>query len=311
MLHYLDFILVILLSAAAFLCVTAYRNTGRRAFCVAAAYFLVLLAIEFIHHDRELNGVLYRFLLSSYKAAVLPTALCYTAAAALLAELAATLYHAEGHTLTLICLIFFPIWFLNVSLHNGAYLVNTWLFITPYQIYTLALSLFYLWRMKRGGTQAARGTRALLLLTAVFSVLIAAEDSLVTWYPELLPIKALSSTPRNFAENILQIIYAIAAICLCMAALSATPHEARSQESNAIDHAAFIDAYAAQIGLSARERDVLRLLQEGKNNQDICQELSLSIGTVKAHTHNIFQKADCTSRAELTESFAAFVRARQ
>jgi DNA-binding NarL/FixJ family response regulator len=42
--------------------------------------------------------------------------------------------------------------------------------------------------------------------------------------------------------------------------------------------------------LTARERDVLALMAEGRSNHGICQKLYLSPKTVEGHVHNIFGK---------------------
>lgn len=51
-------------------------------------------------------------------------------------------------------------------------------------------------------------------------------------------------------------------------------------------------------GLSAREREVLALLAEGKTNRAIAAELFLSEKTVARHVSNIFTKLDLASRTE-------------
>jgi non-specific serine/threonine protein kinase len=53
-------------------------------------------------------------------------------------------------------------------------------------------------------------------------------------------------------------------------------------------------------GLSARELDVLRLVAEGKSNQEIGEALSISPRTVGAHLGNIFGKLGVNSRAAAT-----------
>ena len=48
--------------------------------------------------------------------------------------------------------------------------------------------------------------------------------------------------------------------------------------------------------LTARECDVLKLMAAGLNNQEIAQELVLSLGTVKFHVSNVYQKLGVDSR---------------
>ena len=51
--------------------------------------------------------------------------------------------------------------------------------------------------------------------------------------------------------------------------------------------------------LSVRERDVLRLLALGLTNQQIAQELVVSVRTVEGHRSHLMAKLGATSRAEL------------
>jgi DNA-binding NarL/FixJ family response regulator len=51
--------------------------------------------------------------------------------------------------------------------------------------------------------------------------------------------------------------------------------------------------------LTTREREVLQLLAEGKNNKDVATLLNLSLYTVETHRSNIFQKLNLHSGAEL------------
>ena len=51
--------------------------------------------------------------------------------------------------------------------------------------------------------------------------------------------------------------------------------------------------------LTTREREVLQLLAEGKNNKEAASVLNLSLYTVETHRSNIFQKLNLHSGAEL------------
>lgn len=50
--------------------------------------------------------------------------------------------------------------------------------------------------------------------------------------------------------------------------------------------------------LSERELEVLRLFAEGLSNQEIADKLIISVGTVKAHSSNIYRKLDVRNRAQ-------------
>jgi DNA-binding NarL/FixJ family response regulator len=57
--------------------------------------------------------------------------------------------------------------------------------------------------------------------------------------------------------------------------------------------------------LTDREREVLELIAQGKNNQAIANELVLSLKTVRNHVSNVFNKLQVTDRA------GAIVKARE
>ena len=51
--------------------------------------------------------------------------------------------------------------------------------------------------------------------------------------------------------------------------------------------------------LTARERDVLELLQDRRTNPEIPEELSIGIETVRTHARNVYRKLGVPSRREL------------
>jgi LuxR family maltose regulon positive regulatory protein len=59
------------------------------------------------------------------------------------------------------------------------------------------------------------------------------------------------------------------------------------------------DEHAAPLiePLSAREREVLQLLEKGLSNREVAEHLVISLSTVKSHTASIFTKLDVHSRA--------------
>ena len=50
--------------------------------------------------------------------------------------------------------------------------------------------------------------------------------------------------------------------------------------------------------LSEREIEVLALFAEGLSNQEVAEKLIISLGTVKAHSSNIYRKLDASNRAQ-------------
>ncbi len=62
-------------------------------------------------------------------------------------------------------------------------------------------------------------------------------------------------------------------------------------------------APAVQIELTAREREILRLIGQGLTNQQIAAQLTLEVGTVKNHVHRILHKLHVSDR----QSAAAYL----
>lgn len=61
-----------------------------------------------------------------------------------------------------------------------------------------------------------------------------------------------------------------------------------------------IAAIAKKHSLTERETDILLQISLGLNNQQIADELFISINTVKYHTRNIYEKLDVKKRTEIT-----------
>ena len=51
-------------------------------------------------------------------------------------------------------------------------------------------------------------------------------------------------------------------------------------------------------GLTEREREVVCLAAQGMSNDEIGQQLSLALGTVKWHLHNIYEKLKVRNRTQ-------------
>ena len=61
----------------------------------------------------------------------------------------------------------------------------------------------------------------------------------------------------------------------------------------------FGSVLAKDVGLSARERDVVLLVVEGLRNKEIARCLGLSEGTIKLHLHKVYGKVGVSNRTAL------------
>ena len=57
-------------------------------------------------------------------------------------------------------------------------------------------------------------------------------------------------------------------------------------------------AVIAELGISARELEVLGLMAKGCSNQEIADQLFISLPTVKSHSSNLFVKLDVGRRTQ-------------
>ena len=57
---------------------------------------------------------------------------------------------------------------------------------------------------------------------------------------------------------------------------------------------------AAPGSLTPRERELVRLVAQGLRNKEIARKLDITVGTVKIHLHNVYQKLGVDSRVALT-----------
>ncbi|PVZ20688.1 MULTISPECIES: helix-turn-helix transcriptional regulator [unclassified Pseudomonas] len=67
-------------------------------------------------------------------------------------------------------------------------------------------------------------------------------------------------------------------------------------------------AFVGALGqLTDAQRHIARLLLQGHSNASIARQLAISEGTVKVHKHNIYQRLEITSHAELFRLFIGYL----
>ena len=63
------------------------------------------------------------------------------------------------------------------------------------------------------------------------------------------------------------------------------------------------EAFCLRNDLSAREREVLRMVIDNRSNGEIAEALFITESTVKYHVRNVLQKAGCKNRGELQKKY--------
>jgi DNA-binding NarL/FixJ family response regulator len=142
------------------------------------------------------------------------------------------------------------------------------------------------------GIEAARQISAKLPHTEIFFLSMHSDESYV--------LKALKSGARAYllkdsAEH--DLIAAVIAVSEGKAFFSPAISKMLVEDyMRQMQERQIEDSYEL---LTTREREVLQLLAEGKNNKDVAGILNLSLYTVETHRGNILQKLNLHSGAEL------------
>lgn len=234
--------------------------------------------------------------------------------------------------LSLICL---GLWFLLLPLAPaGAW--KAYLYFFAYQVFSVCICGFglrVLWHMPG---EEYKPLRRLLWITIAGSLLITLEDSFVIFFVDVYTASVVRMHNQSVSESVLRLLYTVIVLQQLFrqgrqpvspegerkadgeTELQAPRDEAaeRLEPADPAEAAGAMDAvetpadhmkaFAQSIGLTERELEVFALLVENRSNQQISEMLYISTGTVKAHIHNIFQKAGVTRRYELLRQYDMF-----
>ena len=164
-------------------------------------------------------------------------------------------------------------------------------------------------------------------VTIAFSLCIIAEDTYVIFHVDSYTAGNVHIYDRNRCEDLMRLAYAgifYAYVFRIFHAGELNPADnlfggrvaAEKAGREVSEEAAALQKmqgaeykkikFVQKLSLTDREEEVFTLLLAGKNNQEISSELTVSMGTVKAHVHNIYQKADVTRRYELVRLYEEF-----
>jgi DNA-binding NarL/FixJ family response regulator len=200
-------------------------------------------------------------------------------------------------------------------LPNNAFKV--WIFYFPSEIVRIILAIYGLVAIRKM-SQKDKNMNAqisdimlfkkLLIITIVLTIIITIEDTIVIFFYDTYAIGKVHMTNRSMSEDILAIIYAVIAISyfakgLINADKSNEGEKDSSQKNNLISKSL---KFAYAYNMTSRELEVLLLLVENKSNQEISEELFISMGTVKSHIHNIFAKLEVTKRSHVQKIYAEY-----
>lgn len=233
-------------------------------------------------------------------------------------------------------------WLLFIPMFTNSAL-KVWCYFLPSQILRIILCIYVLYILKKYAKRYSHrqyaAFRKIIIFMAVLSVCIAFEDTIVIFKVDKYADLFISITDRNFTESAMFFICAIAVSKMLNNAFQITlrdtavpktnaafiiepetePEEsadhtemapafikkAEAAESSTQDYSKFF-LFCREYQLTTREQDIVKLLLENKDNNAISEELVISLGTVKAHVHNVFSKTEVKRRQQLIELYEAF-----
>lgn len=192
--------------------------------------------------------------------------------------------------------------------------LNDWMVFLYYfstQLLVIGISGWGLVAIRKTESSFDRGLlKRIFLYFLCMSILVLAEDSFVIFFVDRYSGPWVKINNRNISENILYLgltlpIFHHTIVQLKQTVLSPAepaPPEATEPEPAVSDTRAFAAAY----NLSEREQEILTHLLQTKSQQEISEELTIALGTVKTHTHNIYHKTDCANRNQIIAKYQQF-----
>lgn len=194
---------------------------------------------------------------------------------------------------------------------DGAVMV--WSYYLPYQLISIYLGIIGIKHLKHNpdllkDSFSMSIYKNILICTVIFSLLIIIEDTVVIFSYDVYSDLLVKINNRSISEDILSIIFAVYAIKYCNKKLSLTSKEILegfdfNTPTNLENNSNLFYEFSSVYNLTKREQEIFKLLLQDKTNQEISDELFISIGTVKTHIHNIFQKVDVSRRAQLINCY--------
>lgn len=204
--------------------------------------------------------------------------------------------------------------------------LTIWLFYSPREFYRFGICIYFIYCLLTEQREEIRNRlKSLSFLIMGFFLLncsVLLEDCLLIFHTATFFNDMISITERNLSENVLWIFICIYADFYCIRKLTkeervrtGQSHESVYEASDTIDsNTALLEALPAiceYYRFTPREAQILNCLIQYKSTADICDELFISTGTVKTHTHNIYAKVNVNSRHELIRLLSNFSRENQ
>lgn len=205
------------------------------------------------------------------------------------------------------------------GIENSAWKV--WLYYLPSQLYLFFLAVQGLHYMKKNPkkyhSKFYTPYRKLLYISITFALLILLEDSIVIFNFDQYSSLLVKINNRSLTEDFLSIIYSFYAISYFMRRTffhepQAVAKTCSFQEIDPIlpgkvTEEKLFQEYCSTHAFTTREIEVFEKLLSNMTNEQISNDLFISIGTTKTHVHNVFKKVDVSKRSALIQHYNRYL----
>ena len=304
-----NIILTIVLSAAACSVYFLYRRYKRPLFLALCIMFAVYLADNTIVFCTEIvpefAGVYDRMFLETPS---LKTIYFVTLLGSLLYALHCVIPAFTFKHMGLMISIYAALLICAPMISRDSWMVFIYYLIT--QAFVIGISLWGILSLRHTESSFDKGVlRRIFLYFLCMSVLILGEDTLVIFFLDKLSGPWPQINNRNFFENTMYLGLSLPVFRYAFSQLqqqNAVPDSPAPQSVSKASHQDWLCNFCQAYKLTEREQEILTLLFQSKSQQAISDELLIAPGTVKTHTHNIYQKTGCTNRNQVIEKYLTF-----
>lgn len=307
-------LMMLLFAAAAMMALSAYLVSRKRIWPYVSAFFAFYvcdLALIFQYEYFGLNITMTREVFFQIDLAYLKVLLSAGALQSLWMAERVLLDLRSWKSLVLPGLFYIVVQVLTlVAIPEGP--LQQWAFYTERQLALLSGVIWAYVVSRRAGSEALRlrldRYRPVLIAVVVLCCLVVVEDTanILILEPPLdgSPFP-LYLSERNFFENVMALVVAFLTFRAAASDLKLRFKEPLSSNDSMLNEHVeeVLPEYAARFELTARERDILRLVLLGKSNPAIARDEQVALGTVKTHVHHILQKTGQETRQDLIRDF--------
>lgn len=203
------------------------------------------------------------------------------------------------------------------AMKNSAWKI--WLYFLPSQLYNIYLGFICFGIQKKNPEKYQdpifAWCKKLFIITVIMNICIIIEDTIVIFNFDTYSKYYINMNNRSITSDILYLIYALFAAVYMIYYLkiqlknntivtTVTNQTQNNFPSDIEDSILFL--FCEEYHLTSREREILKVLLTDKTNQEISDDLFISLGTAKTHVHNIFQKAGVVKRIQLIDAYELF-----